>query len=587
LWDAESSVANALYGNIYLYACARARAQDVSTLPIRVGADPDKPKDFDPQHPLAKLLGPAPGGPTMNISARRLIAWSLIQYDVTGRMVWEIAPPVPQRRDGVPFELWPIPSSYITPIYSTGGGEWFSGFEYTNKARQKRMLRPDQVLYHWRPHASDWRKPESLLEAARLNISIAVMQDRYDFAFLVNDARPAAVVVHEEFSAKRERDGFRRQFLEQHRGPDNAGKVAFVEASRDGALPKDSLLIQQLGLSQRDAEFINRMENQIRAICVAFNTPLSRLADSSRRTYSNAEVEAKHYWRTSVFPAGVEFCEALNIQLMPMLGDDSNVCWFDTTGVPELEPPRRFAVGDIPDLLDKGVITRNEARTSIELAELGPGGDTFVMTDTTSVDSPVRSAGFGSQDFEDPVAKVIPSLIQLWNNHLRSLQAAQNSAVLRRADGKRGRQATRNEDLTGLYDRTYWYNQAYDRYVDLFRSIYSVAVAINSASGREVLYGTESPEALAWYSRSAGTEAASMVEAIQSILRASTLENLETMLLSGLYEVNYSDVEHALRSALIITQSGSAVVSARAASEALVLLASGKMNLQEAMACLG
>lgn len=596
MWNAESGVVEAYYANIYVYACARARAQDLSSLPIRVGADPDKPKDFDPKHPIAKLLGPAPGGPTMNISARRLIAWSLTQYDITGRMVWEVAPPVSTRQDKVPFELWPIPAQFITPIESLGGAEWFSSFEYVNKAHIRRQLPTDSVIYHWRPHQSDWRKAESLLEAARLNVSIAVMQDRYDYAFIVNDARPAAVVVHEEFQQKRERDAFRRQFLESHRGPDNAGKVAFVEATRDGAMPKDSLLIQTLGLSQRDAEFINRMENQIRAICVAFDTPLSRLADSSRRTYSNAEVEGKHYWRTAVYPAGVEFCEAMNIQLMPRLNDGSNVCWFDTTGVPELEPARRFAVSDIPDLIKAGVINRNESRTSIELAEiddptfnefdaLPAAPDQLALPPARGLKL-VQGGATGFRSPENAVAAVIPGLVTLWTSSIRSLQASQNKAILKRAEGKRGRQAASAEDLTGLHDRTYWYNQAYDRFIDYFRSVYLTGTAITVAVGEVCQYDGETPEATAWVARHAGREAARTVDDVQSILRCSDIDGLETVLASGVYAASYSDVEHAIRSAIITCRVGSSVINAQVAADTVIMLSRGDINLQEAMACL-
>ena len=563
-WNAESAIANALYANVYIYACARARAQDLSTLPIRVGADPDKPKDFDPKHPLAKLLGPAPGGPTMNISARRLIAWSLIQYDVTGRVVWEIAPPVTKRRDGVPFELWPIPASYIKPVESTSGGEWFSSFDYTNKAHQKRSLQPDQVMYHWRPHASDWRKPESLLEAANLNVSIAVMQDRYDFAFLVNDARPAAVVVHEEFSQKRERDGFRRQFLEQHRGPDNAGKVAFVEASRDGALPKDSLLIQQLGLSQRDGEFINRMENQIRAICVAFNTPLSRLADSSRRTYSNAEVEAKHYWRTGVYPAGVEFCEAMNIQLMPMLGDSSNVCWFDTTGVPELDPPRRFAVGDIPDLLEARVLNRNEARTSIELAEIGPEGDEFEeregvveQPEPAEPAEPVERqvAPVSATSAREADARLTAAAIDvagiLTSTHESVLESCR-AALVRRAQGKRGRQAAKAESAAALFDGTYWYNVCYERYEDIFRSVYlAVSMALPADATANPV---SSAAASTWVRAACGVKAAEFVRSVAEAVDALSDVSQLTALTHD--PVSQADAEYLVRSAALCAITG-------------------------------
>lgn len=603
-WDAGTAIRNALYANVYVYACARARAQDLSSLPLRVGADPEKPKDFDPKHPLARLLGPAPGGPTMNISARRLIAWSLIQYDICGRMVWEIADPVRTRADGVPIELWPVPASRITPIESDGGAQWFRGFEYEDKKGNRRNLPANRVMYHWRPGHEDFREPESLIQASGLNISIAIMQDRYDHAFLINDARPAAVVVHEEFQIKKERDSFRRQFLDTHRGVDNAGKVAFVEATRDGATPKESLLIQTLGLSQKDAEFIERTENQIRAICVSFATPLSRLADSSRRTFANAERETMNYWRNAIKPAGVEFAEGINVQVMPLLGDSSNVCWFDTTGIPELEPPKRFAVTDIPKLLEFEVITRNEARTAIELKGIGKEGDIFGTFEdppeqqSTKEPAPVANpqkdptmpsrslVGVQTRSMADAAPVAIAELTHLWATAVNATQQAQTRAILRRLEGKRGRQAKRGEDLSTVHDRTYWYNTAYEQYTSLLRSVYIAATVATLGAGDRVPYGGQSTEASAWLARHAGVLAARFVDDVQSVLRQATPDNAEGLLDALAIEVRHEDIEHLYRSALTTCRVGGVVVSAETAANAVVMLARGDISLDEAMAVL-
>jgi hypothetical protein len=483
-----------LYMNVYLLACARARATDLASLPIRVGADPAKPKDYDPKHPLALLLGPEPGGPAWRLSSRRLIAWLLIQYDVTGRFALEVAPPSARRRDKAPFELWPIPSSRVTPKASTRGSEWFTHFEIaTRNGPVTRSL--DQMVYYWRPKQDDFRAPESLLEAAGINISIASMQDTYDHAFLVNDARPAFLVVHEEFARKSERRSFRQQFLDRHQGPRNAGKVAFVEASRDGALPSDSVLVKQLGLSQADAEFIERYENQSRARCVAMGTPLSRLADSSRRTYSNAEQEIKSYWRNSIKTAGVELAEAFNEMLMPLVNDTSNVCWFETTDVPELEPPFRFQIGEIPALLKSKAISVNEARVRMGLEERGAEFNELGLPEGADADG-------------DPVAGPSPerssaalaSLVDRGRSTMDAMRRRQIDAVMSRARGKRGRQADDNGGNMGsLYDTAYWYDQTLQMFRDIADQVLTMAY---TASNTPLSIGTANAQR--WVNQWAG-----------------------------------------------------------------------------------
>lgn len=581
-YDAAGAVDEALYANIYVYACARARAEDLASLPIRVGADPAKPKDFDPKHPIAKLLGPAPGRATLSLSARRLIAWSSIQYDITGRFSWEIAPPMADRRDNVPFELWPLPSSKLTPIVSDRPGEWFSKFEYTMDRGRPVTLSADQVMHAWRPAADNFRNAESLLAAARLNVSIATMQDRYDHAFLQNDARPAAVVVHEEFAKTTERDGFRRQFLATHRGPDNAGKVAFVEASPHGAEPKNALLVQTLGLSQRDAEFIERYENQIRAICVAFATPLSRLADSSRRTYANAERETLNYWRNAIKPQTTEFAEAITPELMSLIDDDKNVLWFDTTAVPELEPPMRWAVGDIPGLIKSKVITRNEARTSVYLAEVD-GLDEFEEEPEPPVPAmigpnqqPALPPGPPVDDDERSFGSLSAAAIAAsWSDVLGRLTDRQIDGLQVRASGKRGRQArTQGQSLVTLHNEAFWQPHIEETWTLLLDQVYSAVV---SARPDEVRYVYGSREHHAWSARMATALGARYTEKFQRALAHCTFDDISIAPPS----VRVEDVRSLWANAQAVAYGQQ--VSLEAAEDVLTRFAAGQIDLGAAL----
>lgn len=377
-WDAAKAIDEAYYANIFVYAAARALAEDVAAMAFRAGADLSKPTEYRLDSPLARLLGPAPGGPNPHMTSRQLWAWTIVQYLITGRLSWELAYATnAPRRDGkrVPGSVWPLPSSRVTPIASTKAGEYFSGYKFSGGGLAEKQLRLDQVFYHWKMSASDVRQAESALQAARLDVSVAVMQDRYDYAFLKNDSRPAAVVVHQAFAERAQRDEFRRDFEARHRGPLNAGKVAFMETDEEGALPKESLLIQQLGLSQRDSEAIARYERKLRNIIAAFGVPVSRLGDTSERTFSNADKEYEVYIRDRVIPLAEELQDAVNLRLAPMLGSD--VGWFDLSRAKAAIRGARIRSLGIPELLKSRIIKINEARTELELDPVD-GGDRFL-----------------------------------------------------------------------------------------------------------------------------------------------------------------------------------------------------------------
>jgi HK97 family phage portal protein len=401
-WNAEQAIRLAYLSNVYVYACVHAIATDLSALPFRVGADPGKPMDFDVRDPLAQLLGPAPGGPNKNTSPQRLWAWTVAQRLVAGRWAWEIER-VP---GGGVAALWPLAASQFSPIASDGGDEYWKGYEYRVQGGQARALKLNQVVYDWVPSAGDWRQAESPLQAARLPISVAVSQDRYDVAFLRNDARPAAVVVHEAFEDTAGRDAWRRQFTDSHQGPDNAGKTAFIETTEDGVAPKDALFVQTLGLSQKDAEFIARYENAIRAIVVALGVPMSRLGDSSKRTFSNADQETINYWRNTVKPLFTELADAVNIKLAPQVS--RNVGWFDISGVEALQDTKaltKVQPAPIPVYVRERIISRNEGRAMLGLPPT-PGGDDLLLTPAAAGVALGNAAGTRTLSAAEIVQKV-------------------------------------------------------------------------------------------------------------------------------------------------------------------------------------
>jgi len=374
LLSGDKAWKEAYYANIWVYRCAQVIAEDLATLPLRVGKSAANPGDYDVNHPLAVLLGPPPGSPNPNASARQLWLWTVVQRIITGAFAWEIEK---GPDSGLPMFLWPVPTNRVTPIPTDGGNDYFKGYKIDHGGGNDRVLTADQMVYAHRPSATDWREPESVLQAAKLDISVAAMQDRYDFAFLKNDARPATVVVHEAFENVDERDAWRQSFVSTHGGPDNAGKVSFTEASPNGAKPSESMLIQTLGMTSKDAQMIQRYEGKLKSIEVAFGVPRSRLGDASASTFSNSSEEWKGYWRTTIRNIAWELADAINTHLAPKFGLDT--AWFDFSGNDLLRDEPPFEVGEAMPLYRGGVVTLNELRTKVLYLPPVDDGDELVI----------------------------------------------------------------------------------------------------------------------------------------------------------------------------------------------------------------
>lgn len=378
-WDAYRAIL-AYQSQVYVWRCAQKVANDIARLPIRVGADPDNPGDYRKDGGLVNLLGPMPNKPNPQMSARTLIAYSIAMYLITGRFVCEIdrggesayqsTAGSPGRLNGAPLGLWPIPSHLIDPNPTDGGLDYFGSYTFRLRGLERR-LEKEQVLYCWKPSLIDPRQPESVLQAARLDVDVAAMLDQYTAAFLRNNATPATMVTTEQFATPEDRDQFQEQFNGAYGGPKNAGRTAFLEAQSDAGEKgvAGMMDVKTLGLSQKDAQFKDQIEAKISAICVAFGTPLSILGDASGRTFSNADQEEFNYWQNQLSVIS-DIQDHLNLRLAPEFGSD--VCWFDLTSVKALKPHRNLIAVDVATAVQNDIVTLPEAREYLGVPAANP-----------------------------------------------------------------------------------------------------------------------------------------------------------------------------------------------------------------------
>jgi phage portal protein BeeE len=486
-WDADAAVEWGYLANTFVKACVDAIAADLSRLPLRVG-DPTT-NSYDKNHPLAKRFGPPPGGPNPQTSARKLLAWSVVQYVLTGRLGWEVELPT---GGGDPVAYWPLPAGWLKAVPSQSGARYFEAFDY-GPAHNPTRLPAERVFYLHDPAPDDWRQAVPRIQAARLDISIAVMQDRYDYAFLQNDSTPANVVVHEAFKVKEERDAWRRQFLSSHRGPDRAGRTAFTEAvsSKDAGV-KGALEVIQLGMSAKDARSRELYDAKLRGICVATGVPVSRIGDSSDRTFSNAGQEWVNYWQGTLLPIALDFADAMAMQLMPMYSRQGGVPYFDTTDVAALQDARP-APTDIPGLVQAGVVLASEARAWLGLdpdAELPDPPPALPPGGMAARPKAEARAALGPAEREARAATIWRSanaamqvLEVSWRADLQRMFRRQERATIDRLEGKRGRQLLASDERAGgagtsnLFDPGFWTASSAEMLEGQYAQVWAVAGA--------------------------------------------------------------------------------------------------------------
>jgi HK97 family phage portal protein len=356
-WNGDEAVRWAYSASVTVNACVGAYANAIAGAELRFGRDPKKPGENNPNHPLVAMLG-LNGMPARQWAADEFWRWMVANRIVQGRWAAEKE----RAASGRTVALWPmvVAPSVFKAIPTAGGAAYWSGFQY-GPPNKMVPYKPEDVAYGWRKSLLDIRQPESLLQAARIPISVDVMSGRYYYAFLRNDARPAAIIVHQMFDDLDERDAWRREFTARYQGPDNAGQIHFAEFDSDGTTPVgQSLDVKQLGMSQKDAQFAALHEAARKEIAVALGVPYS-LLDASGRTYDNANVEERHFYENRVIPMGKEMANWVNSEIAPEFG--SEVAWFSFDHVEAMRPASRFSSEAPSILISKKILKRSELRT--------------------------------------------------------------------------------------------------------------------------------------------------------------------------------------------------------------------------------
>ena len=374
-WNADQAFRYGVMANVVAFRCLQVWADAVAKYPFRAGATPPaRPgmrSDHNPNARLAQLLGPPTkrvggklSGPNPEMTGRTLLAWTAAQRIATGRNAWEIEwTQAPGK--GEVAALWPLPACHLEPIpTSKKSPRYFDGFRYTADPAEYVTLSPEQVHYGWSMSGTDVRQAVAPLQASRYAITLAVMGDRQNLAFLRNGAVPAAIVTTEAFPSDDERAAFQRQWKAQYRGPDKAGETAFHEAG-DGEGPVgEAIDVKVLGLSNRDSQFVQAHLQSLKEIAWGLGVPWSKI-DAADRTFANADAEERIWLTERVVPFLETLADEINLRLAPALG--SEVGWFDLSDEEALRPRPKFTATEGVQLWSAGLALAEEVREEVGL----------------------------------------------------------------------------------------------------------------------------------------------------------------------------------------------------------------------------
>ena len=216
----------------------------------------------------------------------------------------------------------------------------------------------------------------SPLTAAAMEVDQHNAATKHNISLLENGARPSGAVV---FKPKDD-SGYQMQLSESQRqqllsdlntrftGSTNAGRPMLLEGDFDW---------KEMGLSPKDMDFLNLKHMASTDIAMCFGVPSQLVGVPDAQTYSNVAEARLALYEETIIPYLRKVESDLNEWLIPQFGEDIYF-QYDIDKIPALSERRRMIYENVIGAVDKGIMTRNEARELVGLNPMDGADDLLV-----------------------------------------------------------------------------------------------------------------------------------------------------------------------------------------------------------------
>lgn len=235
-------------------------------------------------------------------------------YDLTGEAWWVIARAGNAR---LPLEMWPVRPDRIMPVPDKD--TFLKGYMYTGPDGDRIPLELDEVIQLRRPNPLDPYRGLSPVLSILPDLDTSRYAAEWSRAFFLNHAAPGGIIEVPNGLSDTEFDELRDRWNEQHRGVNNAHKVAILEHGTW----KDRTI------SQRDMQFVELRGATRDAIREAYGIPKFAVGDLDDVNRAVAEAAKAWFAEQLTVPRLERIKGALNNELLPMFGPTAKGLEFD------------------------------------------------------------------------------------------------------------------------------------------------------------------------------------------------------------------------------------------------------------------
>ncbi len=323
--------------------------KDHNHLKSAYGAELTEDTKEAPDHPFLRLLDrPNP------ILDRSGLFWLTVAYlQSTGRALWHMK----FDDDGMPIEIWPLPSQYTVPVF--GPDSVIDHYELRYSSHVQTFSREE--IAHFRCPSpidtiSDFGNLRGILETAETDVRMM----EYERAVFDNMAVPDILISAKGDTTTHQIEALQANWEHEFKGHRRRGKTAAVPFPID---------VTQLSFKNRDLEFDKGSIRVRDKVAAGFGVPIPILTSTSA-TFNNMDIGVQLWMRNKISPLLLLIASTINHDIMPRYAPreedlDSGVPerppWFIAWDNPVPEDLTSQGERDVADI-GAGVSTINEVR---------------------------------------------------------------------------------------------------------------------------------------------------------------------------------------------------------------------------------
>lgn len=332
-----------------VWGAVQAIAPQAASLPCILYTQSGRDKERDTGSPLYDVLRWRPNPETnAMVFEETLIAHMLLWGNAYAEIEFNNA--------GEPIALWQLTPDKVTPfrnksgqlLYRVGG----------NPEGADVILSPEQVL-HIPGLGFDGVTGYSVISKARESIGLGLAMEKFSASFFGNGSTFGGILTHQNSLTPEQVNNLSEQIEKRHQGLSKAHRFLILQNGAD---------YKQLGIPQRDAQFLESRQFSVIEICRWFNVSPAKLHDLTHGTFSNVEQQNQAHLTDTMRPILIRFEQEYKAKL----------CKADQYVEHLVDGYHRADIGTRYNAyaiaIQNGIMTQNEVRQREGLNPL-PGGD--------------------------------------------------------------------------------------------------------------------------------------------------------------------------------------------------------------------